>query len=101
MNNFLDGIYEMIPLQLIKIFNHKELELLISGLPTIDFDDLRANTDYQNINESDHVVQWFWEALLEFDATEAAEFLQFVTGSSKVPVDGFKALQGMRGPKKF
>ncbi|KAH0872889.1 hypothetical protein HID58_070251 [Brassica napus] len=29
---------------LVVIFNDKELELLISGLPEIDFDDLTANT---------------------------------------------------------
>ena len=27
--------------------------------------------------------------------------LQFVTGSSKVPLQGFAALEGMNGPQKF
>ena len=30
-----------------------------------------------------------------------AKFLVFVTGTSKVPLDGFKGLQGMRGPQRF
>ena len=30
-----------------------------------------------------------------------AKFVQFVTGTSKVPPGGFEALQGMRGPQKF
>ena len=29
------------------------------------------------------------------------KFLQFVTGSSKVPLQGFAALEGMNGPQKF
>ncbi|EJK52993.1 hypothetical protein THAOC_27648, partial [Thalassiosira oceanica] len=33
--------------------------------------------------------------------SEKAEFLQFVTGSSKVPLAGFSELQGMRGVQKF
>lgn len=33
---FLEGIYELIPKDLISIFNHKELELLISGMPNFD-----------------------------------------------------------------
>jgi E3 ubiquitin-protein ligase HUWE1 len=33
---FLEGFYELIPKELVSIFNFKELELLISGLPTID-----------------------------------------------------------------
>lgn len=43
---FLEGFYQIIPRNLIEIFNEQELELLISGLPTIDIDDLRGNTEY-------------------------------------------------------
>jgi E3 ubiquitin-protein ligase HUWE1 len=38
---FLEGIYELIPRELIGIFTDKELELLISGLPEVDLDDLQ------------------------------------------------------------
>ena len=43
---FLEGFYEIIPKRLISIFNEQELELLISGLPNIDINDLKANTQY-------------------------------------------------------
>jgi E3 ubiquitin-protein ligase HUWE1 len=43
---FLEGFYDIIPKRLISIFNEQELELLISGLPNIDIEDLRANTEY-------------------------------------------------------
>ena len=33
---FVQGFYELIPKELIQIFNCKELELLISGLPDFD-----------------------------------------------------------------
>lgn len=36
INAFLEGFNELIPRDLISIFNDKELELLISGLPDID-----------------------------------------------------------------
>lgn len=36
INSFLEGFNELIPGELISIFNDKELELLISGLPEID-----------------------------------------------------------------
>lgn len=36
INAFLEGFNELVPRQLISIFNDKELELLISGLPEID-----------------------------------------------------------------
>jgi E3 ubiquitin-protein ligase HUWE1 len=46
LNAFLDGFYDIIPKRLISIFNEQELELLLSGLPTIDIDDLKTNTEY-------------------------------------------------------
>lgn len=46
LNSFLEGFYDIIPKKLISIFNEQELELLVSGLPTVDIDDLKANTEY-------------------------------------------------------
>lgn len=36
IDKFLEGFYELVPKELISIFNFKELELLISGLPNFD-----------------------------------------------------------------
>lgn len=47
---------------LIALFNDHELELLISGLPEIDVDDLRANTEYTGFTAASPVIQWFWQA---------------------------------------
>lgn len=47
------------------------------------------------------IIQWFWQIVNEFGQEEKALLLQFVTGTSKVPLEGFKALQGMSGPQKF
>ena len=35
------------------------------------------------------------------DQSEKALLIQFVTGTSKVPIEGFKALQGIGGPQRF
>lgn len=43
----LKGLYSVVPKELLKIFDNRELELLISGLQIIDIDDLRENTLYQ------------------------------------------------------
>ncbi|XP_056278229.1 E3 ubiquitin-protein ligase HUWE1 isoform X8 [Pseudoliparis swirei] len=98
---FLEGFYEIIPKRLISIFTEQELELLISGLPTIDIDDLKANTEYHKYQSSSIQIQWFWRALRSFDQADRAKFLQFVTGTSKVPLQGFTALEGMNGIQKF
>lgn len=82
---FLEGFHELVPAELISIFDASELELLISGLPDIDLDDLRAHTDYGGgYKSSDPIINWFWSALRSFSKEEKALFLQFVTGTSKV-----------------
>lgn len=101
LNAFLEGFYEIIPKRLIGIFNEQELELLISGLPTVDIDDLKANTEYHKYQPTSLQIQWFWRALRSFDQADRAKFLQFVTGTSKVPLQGFAALEGMNGIQKF
>ncbi|KAH1262811.1 E3 ubiquitin-protein ligase UPL2 [Glycine max] len=101
INSFLEGFNEMIPRELISIFNDKELELLISGLPDIDLDDLRANTEYSGYSAASPVIQWFWEVVQGLSKEDKARLLQFVTGTSKVPLEGFSALQGISGSQKF
>ena len=97
----MTGFREIVPLELISIFNEHELELLISGLPDIDVEDWKANTNYQNYTATSPQVQWFWRAVRSFDKEERAKLLQFVTGTSKVPLNGFKELEGMNGINKF
>jgi len=103
VKSFLKGFHELIPAELIgSLFDDKELELLISGLPTIDLGDLRANTEFVNYTSSAPQIQWLWKVLeQDFSQEQLAWFLQFVTGSTQVPLEGFKALMGMRGPQRF
>ncbi|XP_073123872.1 E3 ubiquitin-protein ligase UPL1-like isoform X2 [Henckelia pumila] len=101
INSFLEGFNELVPRELVSLFNDKELELLISGLPEIDLDDLKANTEYTGYTMASNVVQWFWKVVQGFNKEDMASLLQFVTGTSKVPLEGFKALQGISGPQRF
>ena len=101
LNAFLEGFHDLVPAELVSIFDAQELELLISGLPTIDLEDLRAHTEYHGYKLSDPIITWFWNVLRGFSDEEKALFLQFVTGSSKVPLDGFQDLRGSRGVQMF
>ncbi|KAK3344396.1 hypothetical protein B0T25DRAFT_326327 [Lasiosphaeria hispida] len=101
MEHFLKGFHDIIPEELIAIFNEQELELLISGLPDIDVDDWKSNTEYHNYTAASQQIQWFWRAVRSFDKEERAKLLQFVTGTSKVPLNGFKELEGMNGISRF
>ncbi|CCD26361.1 E3 ubiquitin-protein ligase TOM1 NDAI_0H01870 [Naumovozyma dairenensis CBS 421] len=101
MDNFLRGFYSLIPKELVSIFDEQELELLVSGLPDIDVDDWKNNTNYTNYTSNDKQINYFWRAVRSFDVEERARLLQFVTGTSKVPLNGFKELSGVEGVCKF
>ncbi|CAO1604362.1 E3 ubiquitin-protein ligase tom1 [Xanthoria calcicola] len=101
LEKFLGGFHDVVPPELIAIFNEQELELLISGLPDIDIDDWKNNTEYHNYSASSSQIQWFWRAVRSFDKEERAKLLQFVTGTSKVPLNGFRELEGMNGFSRF
>jgi len=101
LENFLKGFHDIVPAELVSIFSEQELELLISGLPDINVDDWKNNTEYHNYTAASPQIQWFWRAVRTFEKEEQAKLLQFVTGTSKVPLNGFKELEGMNGFSKF
>lgn len=74
---------------------------MISGRPTVDIEDLKNNTELVNYVMEDQVIVWLFEVLESFDMELRTSFVQFVTGSSRVPVEGFKDLRGMNGNQKF
>uniref|UniRef100_A0AAZ3RE69 E3 ubiquitin-protein ligase SMURF1 n=1 Tax=Oncorhynchus tshawytscha TaxID=74940 RepID=A0AAZ3RE69_ONCTS len=95
------GFNEVIPQHLLKSFDEKELELIVCGLGKIDIADWKSNTRLKHCTTDSNVVKWFWKAVESYDEERRARLLQFVTGSSRVPLQGFKALQGAAGPRLF
>lgn len=80
----------------------RELELIMHGVPTIDLEDWQKNTLYKGrYDAQSRAVKWFWSTLAAWDAEMQAAVLRFVTGTSKVPIDGFSQLRGGDGPAKF
>ncbi|XP_071551034.1 E3 ubiquitin-protein ligase SMURF2 isoform X3 [Panulirus ornatus] len=91
------GFTEVVPQHLLKPFDERELELIIGGLGKIDIDDWKANTRLKHCTPETPVVGWFWQIVDSYSEEMRARLLQFVTGSSRVPLQGFKALQGSTG----
>ncbi|XP_063305150.1 E3 ubiquitin-protein ligase NEDD4 isoform X2 [Pelobates fuscus] len=102
MASFKEGFFELIPQDLIKIFDENELELLMCGLGDVDVNNWKEHTKYKNgYSQGHHVIQWFWKAVLMMDAEKRIRLLQFVTGTSRVPMNGFAELYGSNGPQLF
>lgn len=98
---FKEGFHELIPQDLVNVFDERELELLIGGIADIDVDDWKKHTDYRGYTESDEVIQFFWQTVRSWDGEQKSRLLQFTTGTSRIPVNGFKDLQGSDGPRRF
>jgi hypothetical protein len=102
VSHFMRGFNEIVPQRCISIFDPKELELLLSGLGDVNIRDWQLNTLYKGEYNSQHrVIQWFWMAMYSFPNELRLRFLQFVTGTSRVPMNGFSELQGSNGYQKF
>jgi hypothetical protein len=97
---FMEGLGDVLPLDLLRVFDEHELELLIGGMTEIDMDDWTRFTDYRGYEKTDMVIEWFWACLRSWPAERKARLLQFTAGTSRVPVNGFKDLQGSDGPRR-
>jgi E3 ubiquitin-protein ligase HUWE1 len=97
VNEIIKGINSVFDINYLKIFTSDQLELLINGTPFIDVEDWRLNTQYKNYNDYDNTILLFWEVISSLTQEELSNFLLFCTGSSKVPIGGFKTLESNRG----
>jgi hypothetical protein len=63
-NAFVTGFNELIPPDLVNVFDERELELLIGGIADIDVEDWKKHTDYRGYTEQDEVIKNFWTVCL-------------------------------------
>nr|XP_046249494.1 NEDD4-like E3 ubiquitin-protein ligase WWP2 isoform X2 [Scatophagus argus] len=98
---FLDGFNEVVPLEWLRYFDEKELELMLCGMQEIDLVDWQKNTIYRHYTKNSKQINWFWQVVKEMDNEKRIRLLQFVTGTCRLPVGGFAELIGSNGPQKF
>ncbi|KAI5753341.1 hypothetical protein M8J77_026045 [Diaphorina citri] len=90
---FLKGLNDLIPDNLLCIFDENELELLLCGTSDYSIADLLAHHVVASSFPHPKLLQWFWTALQNFTTEERARLLQFTTGSSQLPPGGFAQLK--------
>ncbi|XP_023682954.2 NEDD4-like E3 ubiquitin-protein ligase WWP2 isoform X1 [Paramormyrops kingsleyae] len=98
---FLDGFNEVVPLEWLRYFDEKELELMLCGMQEVDLSDWQKNTIYRHYTKNSKQIHWFWQVVKEMDNEKRIRLLQFVTGTCRLPVGGFSELIGSNGPQKF
>ncbi|XP_029039665.1 E3 ubiquitin-protein ligase Su(dx) isoform X1 [Osmia bicornis bicornis] len=98
---FLEGFNSVVPLEWLKYFDERELELMLCGMQEIDVEDWQRNTIYRHYTRNSKQILWFWQFVTRTDSEKRARLLQFVTGTCRVPVGGFAELMGSNGPQRF
>lgn len=69
-------------------------QLLLNGKDRIDIKDWMRNTRLKHCRPDSVVVKWFWKAVKQFNVDQRKRLLQFVTGSCRLPIQGFRSLRG-------
>ncbi|KAH0793163.1 E3 ubiquitin-protein ligase UPL1 [Histomonas meleagridis] len=96
---FKEGFYSLIPHEEIRMFSPNELDLMICGIPKIDVEDLRVNCDFQPPYSINHpTIEMLFRVLHGWSNEQLASLLMFITGSSQVPIGGFKTLKESSHP---
>ncbi|KAG7302577.1 hypothetical protein JYU34_012510 [Plutella xylostella] len=91
------GLSDVVPPALLRPLAARDLQPLLAGRADLDPADWRKHTRLKHVAPDAPIVAWFWEIVEEFDPEMRARLLQFVTGSRRVPLAGFRALQGSTG----
>ena len=87
------GFFSLIPGNIISILDFEELEFFLCGEQEISLKDWEENTKYRGTYNKDHpVIKWFWTILSNLNKLDLEKFLQFCTGSTRAPAEGFSGL---------
>jgi ubiquitin-protein ligase E3 C len=91
---FRRGLNKLVPVGWIRMFNSKELQLLIGGSSSdFDVNDMKRHSNCSNGYHPDQpYIQSFWKIVDDFDSEDRAKFLRFVTSCSRPPLLGFRKL---------
>jgi len=82
----LRGINMVLPVRLLSLWTHKELELLACGTPDIDVGELRRHTRYGvSVDPNDTHIRILWRVLGSFTPEQRALFLQFIWARNRLP----------------
>jgi len=97
-----EGLLCVVEAEHLQDFTTEELDSVLCGQVTYDLADWKTHTIYKGGYDAEsETIGYFWKVLGDMSTTQQAKFLQFVTGTSHLPVAGFRALQGSDGLRMF
>ncbi|GMS97942.1 hypothetical protein PENTCL1PPCAC_20117, partial [Pristionchus entomophagus] len=96
---FCEGFYSIFPDRVIKLFQPREFMELVVGNENYDWDLFKKNMQYKGVYHASHpTIVAFWDAFFELTVDERKAFLQFLSGTYRLPVHGFTGFQAAIQP---
>jgi hypothetical protein len=69
-----------------------QFRTLVEGHNHLDINALQEAATYNHYTATSPVVRWFWEVVKAYPQEKQKQLLEFVTASSRVPVNGAESL---------
>eukprot|EP00798_Chlamydomonas_sp_ICE-L_P014653 gene14653-20687_t len=86
-NAFAHGFHQVCGGLALSLFRYDELELLVCGLPHLDFHELEKNARYEGGYDANHTsIVSFWSIVHAMSIDQKRRLLAFSTGCDRVPI---------------
>lgn len=99
LQSLQEGFNKVIPSSWVSLFTPDEIEAAICGNPHIDLEDWKKHTELKGYGMISMTIGRFWKIMETYSQVELQRILQFCTGTSRLPLGGFKSLESHRGEK--
>ncbi|KHN86969.1 putative E3 ubiquitin-protein ligase HERC4 [Toxocara canis] len=94
LKSFDEGFRTVIHSRILQFFQPQELMEMVIGNENYDWVVFRKNTEYKGVYYADHkVIRCFWEVFFEFTLEQRKKFLQFLMGTTRIPLQGMAAVK--------
>jgi hypothetical protein len=87
---FMSGFLKIFGIRDLEMFMPEELDLLVSGVEVIDWEELKRNTKYIDYTEESATIRFFWAVFDELSQDHKRKLLQFTTGTDRAPIEALR-----------
>jgi len=92
LESFKAGFRKVIDMNLGELFSVAEVQQIMKGSASINLDDWRTHTSYEQCSACHPVIETFWWEMGRLSQQQLQMVCKFVTGFQTPPMEGFSAL---------
>lgn len=89
---FARGFYACFGRDVLRTVGPSALRVIVEGYQEINISKLQEITTYEGYDRDDATIEDFWDIVHGYDHTHQKRLLEFVTGTSRIPVNGIERM---------